>query len=314
MFISVIVCTYRRVESVRTVMRCLAEQDHDGFEVIVVDGSGEHSPEQEALRTLVAGLRSCLDVRLIASAKGLTRQRNRGLEESRGDLIVFLDDDVTFGADFLSRSSRLMEQPEMRDAGGLSGYDPLHYGQGPTLRWRLRSWLKIVPELRPGSMDRLGRSIPVSLMPPFHGCKTVDYLYGFCMIYRREAIGGLRFDEELPTYAGEDRDFSSRLARAWRLVLCGDLVIEHHCAPESRDNNVQRTYQAGFGTGRSLRRNALLPADFLELARVLIGEFFVDTLAVLRSPSRESARAAFARAGGLLAGWRSMGGKVGEVR
>ncbi len=308
MLISVIICTYRRVAAVRSLFHCLTAQELRGFEVLVVDGSGENSPEREAVRELVAEVSSCLDVRMIESAKGLTRQRNLGLAESRGDVIVFLDDDVTFGKEFLRQIRELLESPEMKVVGGMSGFDTLHYGQPVSQRWRLRSKLKIVPELRPGAIDRLGRSIPVSMMQPFHGCKPVDYLYGFCMIYRREAIQGMRFDEDLPTYAGEDREFSYRVGQEWRLMLCGDLLMEHHSAPESRETSVQRTYQAGFGTGRLLRRNALLPADLVEFARVLVGEFFIDVLGLLRSPSKERAQAAFARAGGFLAGWKSMGG------
>ena len=83
MFISVIICTYRRVESVRSLLLCLAAQDCRDFEVVVVDGSGEHSPEQDALRGLISGMSGCFDIRLIVSAKGLTRQRNRGLEVAR---------------------------------------------------------------------------------------------------------------------------------------------------------------------------------------------------------------------------------------
>lgn len=305
MLLSVIICTYRRVEAARAVLECLAAQTLRDFEVLVVDGSGEQSVEHSLLRSVVEERRSGMDVRLLASAKGLPRQRNLGLDQARGELIAFFDDDVSFSPGFLQQAAELFRTPGLSDVGGLSGYDLLHYGRPVGLRWRIRAFLGIVPELIPGAIDRLGRSVPVSLIQPFKGCRPMGYLYGFCMFYRRDAIGGLRFDEELPTYAGEDRDFSSRVGRNSRLVLCGDLTLEHHCAPQSRASNVQRTYQAGFGTGRSFGRNASALRDYFEFVRVLLGEFLVDSLALCHAPSREMAVAPFARAGGFISGWRS---------
>ncbi|MCU1257946.1 MAG: glycosyl transferase family protein, partial [Bryobacterales bacterium] len=225
---------------------------------------------------------------------------------ARGELLCFLDDDVTFEKDFLAKAAELFELPGMQDLGGASAYDIRNYPQRINMRWRIRRFLGTVPSLTPGDIDRLGRSVPVSFMAPFAGCKEVGYLYGFSMIYRREAIGALRFDEALPTYGGEDRDFSSRVARKWRLVLSGDLCLEHHCAQQSRDSGTERTYQAGFGTGRGFAKNIARARDYFEFLRLLLCEFAVDSLAYALNPSCERLSTPFARARGLVAGLRSL--------
>ncbi|MGH9695808.1 MAG: glycosyltransferase family 2 protein [Bryobacteraceae bacterium] len=303
MKLSVIVCTYRRTEPVARLLACLARQTFRDFEVLLVDGAGE-SGYTQALAT-VERQAPGLDIRVLASAKGLTRQRNAGLRASRGELICLLDDDVSFEPDFLARIAAAFERPGMERVGGLTGYDILHYPQAINARWRLRRLLRIVPKLEPGAIDRLGASVPVSFCAPFSGSKPVGFFYGFCMVYRQAAIAGLAFDEELPTYGGEDRDFSFRVGREWSLLLDGDLKLRHFRSGESRDSSVERTRQTGFGRGRTFAKQRRYVSDYALLAWSLAGEFLIDTLAFFEKPSRERASMPFARMAGTFAGVRS---------
>jgi glycosyltransferase involved in cell wall biosynthesis len=303
--ISVVVCTYRRVDAVGALLECLIQQTHKEFEVLLIDGSGDSSPARKVLTEKVGALQSSLNIRLVPSPKGLTVQRNRGIAEARGEILVFIDDDVTFGPNFLGRTASLFADPAMRDLGGAAGYDTRNYPKSIDLRWRLRGVLGTVPGLRPGAIDRLGRAVPLSFLQPFSGCKDVGHLYGFCMIFRRKAIGELRFDELLPTYAGEDRDFSSRVGRKWRLVVCGDLLLEHHYDPTSRVSGVRRMFEVGFGCGRSFGKNASGVLDYLELARLIACDFAMDLCGCLSWPSRDKILIPFARAAGVVVGVRS---------
>lgn len=75
----------------------LAQTFHD-FELIVVDnGSTDRTPEI---------LRSIVDPRvrvLSLSDRGVSRARNLGLREARGDLVAFLDSDDTWSSEFLDK-------------------------------------------------------------------------------------------------------------------------------------------------------------------------------------------------------------------
>jgi glycosyltransferase involved in cell wall biosynthesis len=301
MFVSVIVCTYLRAEALSRLLACIAGQTHPNFEVLVIDGSGDNPSVRLTVSDFVAQQCRPIKVKLIQSVKGLTRQRNEGLRAARGELLCFLDDDVTVEKDFLEQVVALFRRPDFQDVGGLTGFDMQNYPTPVTLRWRLRRWFHIVPDLVPGAIDRLGRAVPVSFLKPFSGVRNIGYLPGFCMLYRRPALSTEWFDEDLPTYAGEDRDFSFRVGRSWRLMICGNLHVKHHYALQSRQSHVQRVYQDGFGSGRVFAKHAR-GSDGPEFARFLMFDFCVSLLAIVQKPNSVSVRSAFARTSGIIAG------------
>ena len=94
-FLSVVIPTYNRPESLRVTLAALAQQDPvpGGFEVIVVsDGSGESTAAalvEWSARALPFALRP-----IYQHNRGPACARNRGIQEAQGQVIVFLDDDV----------------------------------------------------------------------------------------------------------------------------------------------------------------------------------------------------------------------------
>ena len=94
-FLSVVIPTYNRCESLKVTLEALKAQDTvpGGFEVVVVsDGSTDGT---DAL--LVGWTAATLPFRLRPFRQengGPARARNRGIQEAEGEVIVFLDDDV----------------------------------------------------------------------------------------------------------------------------------------------------------------------------------------------------------------------------
>jgi glycosyltransferase involved in cell wall biosynthesis len=308
--VSIIVCTYGRAAALRLLLDCLNDQNYRDFEVLIVDGNqGDRSPAQGTLEKFLRGDKCRSYIRLIKSQKGLTRQRNVGLAEAKGDLVCFLDDDVSVAPDFLEKVVDIFLKPEAVSVGGLTGYDPLNYSSPVTARWRLKKLLGAIPSLTPGDVDHLGRAVPVSFLKPWAGHREIGWLPGFCMIYRRQAIDGLRFDEKLPTYGGEDRDFSMYVGSYWKLWICGDLKVNHHGAQTGRDSHLERIYQTGFGTARRFARNASTAGDYATILRTFLGDFLVDVAGFLRSPTYLNGMAIFVRTKGCYAGWSSCEGK-----
>lgn len=309
MFVSIIICTYRRAAALGALLHCLARQTYRNCEILVVDGSGEDASVRDAVESSIRLVGNQVDLRLIPSEKGLTRQRNVGLRVAQGDLICFLDDDVTVDEDFIAQAVDLFERNGMKDVGGVTGYDVLHYGRPMRLRHRLRMTFGFYPTLRPGALGHCGLVVPLDCQPPFSGCLDVSWLGGFCMVYRREAIKGLYFDEGLSTHGGEDINFSMRVGKDWRLVLCGDLKLKHHITATARQSGSRQVYECSYGIARSqLSRSRNLQA-ILWLLWYAWMELLLDLLSFLRRPSVLKARVIVNRQRGLIDGALSVSAK-----
>lgn len=306
MFVSIIICTYRRAEALEDLLECLADQTYRSAEILIVDGSGEDASVRQTVNRFMNRVGTRVNLRLIQSQKGLTRQRNVGLREAQGDLVCFFDDDVTFDEGFISQTVTLFQQSEMGDVGGVGGYDVLNYGVPMRFRHKLRGAFGFYSSWRPGALARCGLVVPLDIQPPFSGCLDVGWLGGFCMLYRREAIGGLYFDEALPTYGGEDTNFSMRVGKKWRLVLCGDLQLKHHRTMISRVNGPAQVYDTSFGTARNQLSESMTFAGVLWLLWFAVLEFGFDLVSFVRRPSRTALNIILARQRGLIAGARSI--------
>lgn len=107
--ISVVVTTYNRSDALVVVLRALAAQTDGAFEVVVAD-DGSSVLHRQAVRSAAAALplRSCWvwhpDLGFTAGMA-----RNRGVEFSRGDYLVFLDGDCVPETDFIARHRALAQ-------------------------------------------------------------------------------------------------------------------------------------------------------------------------------------------------------------
>lgn len=97
-FISVIVCTRDRATQLRQALATILALEYPNFEVVVVDNAGRTSETSDMVRNEFNDPR----VTLIAEpVPGLSRARNAGLREARGDIVAFTDDDVVVDAYWL---------------------------------------------------------------------------------------------------------------------------------------------------------------------------------------------------------------------
>jgi hypothetical protein len=195
----------------------------------------------------------------------------------------------------------------MADVGGVAGFDMLNNGIPVALRYKVRHALGLLPSLKAGAIGRYGLTVPLSYQEPFNGHIDVSWLHGFCMIYRRTAIDGLQFDEGLPTYGGEDSEFSKRVSRKWRLVLCGDLRLEHHHSVIERPDQARVSYEVGFGSARSYVSQARGMWGILLLGWCTLLELTIDLASLVRSPTRKRLCQIVAKQIGCIRGALSVG-------
>ena len=265
MDIAVIIASIRRSEEIGQLLRHLARQSKPPAEIVL-------SVEQPS------DLPPTLDpnLKIVMGPKGLTGQRNRGLEQVLGthEIIVFFDDDFIPSNDALENISKLFEQNEditaatgqvIRDGvttGGIS------YREALSILDRHKNDLKIT------NIDT-------------HG------LYGCNMAFRSMAIGDIRFDEKLPLYAWqEDVDFGEQVSRkGGRVVKTNAFFGVHRGVNKGRTPGIAFGYSQVVNPVYLIRKGTMRPMQGTELMaknlianhiKVLRPEPFIDRAGRIR--------------------------------
>ena len=190
--VSVVVCTRDRPEQLRACLDSLEELRTRPLEVVVVD----NAPSDERTRELCAGFPAVRYVR--EPVAGLSRARNRGVLESRGELIAFTDDDCVADPAWLDGLGEAFADPLVQVVVGYVG--PLE----------LESRGQCVFQLYGSFARRFERTV-------FDGLETMHTGLGDgnCVI-RREAFADVgMFAEDLgpgtPAKSGQDADLFHRV-------------------------------------------------------------------------------------------------------
>ena len=117
--ISVVICTYNRCSKLRDTLVSLAQMpvsEDLPWELVVVDNNSSDKTKDvvEAFAE-----ESCLNAKYVLEcAAGLSHARNRGIAESRGAIISFLDDDVVVASDWLTEIWKAFEKYDAMCVGG----------------------------------------------------------------------------------------------------------------------------------------------------------------------------------------------------
>lgn len=234
MRLSVIIVTYRRPGDLDEALASVLVQRRAPDDVLVVA-----QPDDVATRPVVEAYAAKTEglVRLVENHRGdaLTIARNVGVEAARGDVLVFLDDDVVIDPGYLGIVDAHFEvHPGVL---GVQGHWAGGYPQGPRGRLKAafaRLFLLTRYETR-GCRVLPSGHLTYPLAP--RGPTPCQWLSGCNMAYRREVFREHRFDERLLRGSfGEDWDFAHRL---WRrhpgsLVLLPGARLVHKSSPLSR--------------------------------------------------------------------------------
>lgn len=116
--LSVIVRSYNRLPALCELLERLRAQDHDSFEIVIVDQSTVREPDAEAaLERIVAEDPRVKRFRF--PPLGGPRARNEGVRASRGEILVFIDDDdLPVGTDWLRLHEANFADPKCLAATG----------------------------------------------------------------------------------------------------------------------------------------------------------------------------------------------------
>jgi GT2 family glycosyltransferase len=222
--ISVLIPTWRRSASLPGCLAGLEAQTRRPEEVVVVVRESdtdtrvvlsETTPQDFELRTV------------IVSAPGVVAAMNAGLAAMQGDIIALTDDDTVPRPDWLGRLEAHFQGHD--DVGGVGG----------------RDWIHREAKVEDGAESTVGLVRWYGRMIGNHhlgigGPREVDVLKGANMSFRRAAIQGIGFDEQLRRPAAQPHfevAFSLAVKRAgWKLIYDPAVAVDHYPAERFDDD------------------------------------------------------------------------------
>ncbi len=212
MFASVVISTYNRAAHLEKALEAWANQDFptEDFEVIVVNngstdntGNVVHEAQKKFPR---------LQLRYFFEERpSLSHARNKGIEEARGEYIIFVDDDATPRKDYLVRLKKYVSQ--FKDIQAFGGPVLPRYETGKEPAWMNPYIRRII------SIVDLGDK-PKEFAP--------KYPVGCNMIFKRELFDKVgKF--EMDNLRSEDKHMFLKIKRAGEKVwYLPDIPVRHH--------------------------------------------------------------------------------------
>ena len=241
MKLSICICTRDRPALLNQALASLADLESPGvqWEVLVVDNGSRPS-----LPALLGESFPGLALRVVAEPRGgLSCARNTAIAESRGEGLVFIDDDVTVPPAWL-RAYAL----------GFERYPDAAFFGGPILpritEAAFEAKLRTIERVMPGVVSLLNPDQQEGPLPT-----DADILpWGANMAVRRSAVGDLRFNlrrgrrPEAPLASGEETElFQQLLAAGAHGVWLPAAGLDHNVEPQRCTGRYLKRYAHGIG-------------------------------------------------------------------
>jgi len=232
--VSVVIPTKDREEDLIECVRTIVYQSLKPLEIIVIDGGSSDTLESN-LRDLLSGT----NIQLVytrqrgsfTGREGTTTAKSEGIKLSRGDIILFLDDDVILGHDYIN--CLIEVYTNQRDVVGVCGCgciaDTTQRRRGIVESLKAAFSYVFLLDSRDG-----GKVLCSGFNTSHSGLQEeaeVDWLRGCNMSYRREVFA--EFDFDVSSFC-EDLDLSYRVSRRHKLVATPKARLYHKFSPASR--------------------------------------------------------------------------------
>ncbi len=246
MKISIVVASMNRSHEIAQLLELLAVQTKQPHAIVL------SVPTEKDLPPVVPD-----GVKIVLGPKGLTSQRNRGLDAVLGDcdIVMFYDDDFLPAKTSLEGVARtFQDHPDIVSATGLVLVDGVR-GGGISYETGMQAV----------------RAFEASPPPPLEFIK-VSGAYGCNMAFRASAIADMRFDENLPLHGWqEDMDFAGRLRTRGRLVRTNAFAGVHRGVNKGRSPGLPLGFAQIVNPVYLVKKGAITPTK----ARKLMVRCFV---------------------------------------
>ena len=255
--LSLIICTYKRPVQIASLLRALGDQTRPPDEILIVDGSPDAETERAVRNFQENKTGHHIEYYSVPPEhRGLTRQRNFGIERAKCNIVAFLDDDTTPEAGYFGEVRACFERhPEAVGVGGyitnevqwwkangksqspLSVFRLGEWERREDYRWRLRRALGLTSSLPPGWMPPFGHGRSTGFLPPDNRDYQVEFLLGGASAWRRDLFARHQFSLFFAGYGlYEDMDFCIRAAGDGPLFVSTRARLAHCHAESGRPN------------------------------------------------------------------------------
>ncbi|WP_164779478.1 glycosyltransferase family 2 protein [Paenibacillus kobensis] len=224
---SVVIPTYQRPELLANTLNYLNMQDRylDDLEVIVVDDGSK----DDATRRLATSFPAKFDLHYLYLEKDehscRSRTRNEGAKAAKGEIVVFIDDDILVRSSFLAEHARYHEQYDHLLVLGYRRY--LDQETTRSLGGLPLSWEELdngsTHESRHGLFQK--QSFNMNLFED-----AWVHVYSVIMSIKRSNLvrSQILFDEDYKVWGVEDADFGYRLYKnGYKIVVNPELETYH---------------------------------------------------------------------------------------
>lgn len=253
---SLIICTYMRPEPLLKLLRSVEEQTVYPDEILIVDGSTDEGTK-EALEK--EDFRSLTYYKVPDNERGLTRQRNYGIERvaSDSDVLCFLDDDIVLKPDYFKEL--LSTYSHFPEALGVGGYivnevqwkkqennenpgDSYFVYDGwirkDGSRYVLRKKLGLDSDVPPAHLPGFAHGRSVSFLPPSGKTYEVEQLMGGVSSFRKKVLDEHKFSRYFEGYGlYEDADFTLRISKIGKLYVNTAAQLYHYHEASGRPDS-----------------------------------------------------------------------------
>ena len=243
--LTLVICTYNRDKYLYNCLKSIAENDFPfaKYEIILINNNSTDNTENECTR-FQNDFPQVNFSYFVEKNQGLSFARNRGIDEAKGDVLVFLDDDAFVGNDYLKNLyENLNEYPNCSAFGGK--ITPV-FESVETPKWLSKwtySWVSAID---------LGKNIQ-----EFNGGK---YPIGANMGIKADILHKTgNFNTKLGRskknlMAGEEKDIFNRIKNAGgRIYYFPDIAVQHVIPQQRTTNGYIAKMGLGVGMSEKLR-------------------------------------------------------------
>lgn len=192
--VSIVIIAYNEEKYIGELLRSIKKQDYNNFEVIVVD---DHSEDKTI--EVAENFKSSFPLKIVQKeVRGVSRSRNYGASQARGEIILFLDADVVLPYNFISKNLKSFIQQKLSIAT-----------------------IDFIP-----ATDRIIDKFIIMLYRIW--LKTVQYYKprgpGFCLLVLRELHNKVLFDESI--IMCEDFDYTERASNLGKFRILKEEMLK----------------------------------------------------------------------------------------